>query len=80
MMKIALELGQNPSPVWTLARQAGVEHAVVAINLNPIPNAGEEQQPWSYMSLARLKATYEDAGFQLAAFLETRFSCGLDLT
>ncbi len=65
MVKIALALGPEPTPVWTLAKQAGVEYVVGGLDLNPIPNASDEQQPWSYVSLARLKATYEDAGFDL---------------
>ena len=65
MVKIALALGPEPTPVWTLARQAGVEYVVGGLDLNPIPNASDEQQPWSYVSLARLKATYEDSGFNL---------------
>ena len=28
-------------------------------------DASDEQQPWSYVSLARLKAAYEDGGFNL---------------
>ena len=52
MVKIALALGPEPTPVWTLAKQAGVEYAVGSMSLNPIPNASAEQQPWSYVSLA----------------------------
>ena len=37
MLKIALALGTEPNPVWTLGQQAGVEHVVGSINLNPIP-------------------------------------------
>ena len=65
MLKIALALGTEPNPVWTLAKQAGVEHVVGSINLNPIPDASDEQQPWSYVSLASVKSAYEDAGFNL---------------
>ncbi len=65
MVKIALALGPEPTPVWTLAKQAGVEYVVGSMDLNPIPNANDEQQPWSYVSLARVKAAYEDGGFDL---------------
>ena len=65
MLKIALALGTEPNPVWTLAQQAGVEHVVGSINLNPIPDASDAEQPWSYKSLARVKAAYADAGFGL---------------
>ena len=65
MMKIALALGAQPGPVWTLAKQCGVDHVVGSINLSPAPNVSKEQQPYSHMSLARVQAVYEDAGFKL---------------
>ena len=65
MIKIALALGTEPGPVWTLARQSGVDHVVGSPNFNPVPNASDEQQPWRYMSVARAKAAYEDAGLKL---------------
>ena len=65
MMKIALALGPQAGPVWTLAKQCGVDYVVGGINLHPVPNASKEQQPYSYMSLARVKAAYEDGGFKL---------------
>lgn len=65
MMKIALSLGAQPGPLWTLAQQCGVDRVVGSINLSPVPNANKEQQPYSYMSLARVKATYEDWGFKM---------------
>ena len=64
-MKVALALGQQPGPVWTLGKQCGVDFVVGSINLSPVPNAGKDQQPFSYVSLARTKAAYEDAGFKL---------------
>jgi len=65
MMKIALALGLQSGPVWTLARQCGIDHVVGIIDFHPVPDASKERQPWSYMSLARAKAAYEDAGFKL---------------
>jgi len=65
MMKIALALRPQADLVWTLAKQCGVDYAVGTINLHPVPNASKERQPWSYMSLARAKAAYEDGGFKL---------------
>ena len=70
-MKLALALGSKPGPVWTLAKQCGVNYAVGSINLNPIPDAGADEQPYSYMALARVKAAYEDGGFQLGV-IESR--------
>ena len=70
-MKIALSLGTQPGPLWTLAKQCGVDYVVGSIPLNPIPNASKEQQPWSHVSLARVQAVYEDAGFKLGV-IESR--------
>ena len=64
-MRIALTLGPQPGAVGTLAKQCGIEYAVAGIGLNTIPNASKEKQPYSYASLARAKAAYEDAGFKL---------------
>ena len=64
-MKIALALGPQRSPVWTLAKQCGVDYVVGTMNLSPVQNASKEQQPWSHTSLARAKAAYEDGGLKL---------------
>ena len=71
MMKIALMLGSKPGPLHILAKQCGVDYAVGGISLRPIPNADEEEQPWSHTSLARAKKAYEDAGFEMAV-IESR--------
>ncbi|MBC8230834.1 mannonate dehydratase, partial [bacterium] len=71
MMKPAMVLGPQPGPNWILYKQAGVEHVVGSFGLSPIPNASKEQQPYSCESLARVKQTYEEAGFELAV-IESR--------
>ncbi len=70
-MKPAMAFGPQPGPNWTLFKQAGVEHVVGSFGLSPIPNVSKDQQPYSRESLARVKKTYEDAGFELAV-IESR--------
>ena len=71
MIQIAEVLKPQPSPLWRLVQQCGVEHVVAGVNLRPRPDAGTEAQPWSYMSLLRAKTAYEDGGFELAV-IESR--------
>ncbi len=71
MIQIAEMLPAEPSPLWQLASQCGVEHAVAGIDLRPRPNAGPDAQPWSEASLLRAKQAYEYAGFKLAV-IESR--------
>ena len=65
MIKIAEVFSTRQSSLSKMVKQCGVDHVVGGINLRPIPNVSEEEQPWSYRSLARVKAAYEDAGFGL---------------
>ena len=66
MIKIAYVAAPEPSLTVTLMKQCGVEHAVYYPSLSPIPHAGEEEQPWSYASLARAKAGFERIGLEMA--------------
>ena len=70
MMQIAEMLPPVPSPLWQLVKQAGVNHAVGAMNGDP-SSPDPERRPWSYMSLLRVKSAYEDAGFTFSV-LESR--------
>ena len=70
-MKIALHMSPDPGITSTLMKQCGITHAVAGINLQPIPDANEEEQPWSYLSLMQAKATYEQNGFEMAV-IESR--------
>ena len=66
MIKIAIAMPPQPNLGLTLMKQCGVEYAVGGIGLQPIANASEDEQPWSYPSLARAKAAYEQVGLTLS--------------
>lgn len=62
MIEIAELLGPQPSPLWKMVKQVGVNHVVGTL---PYGESGNEK-PWDYMPLVRLKTRYEDAGFKLS--------------
>ncbi len=62
MIQIAEMLPPVYSPLWDLVAQCGVTHVVGALDLN---NQLSPAAPWSYESLRRVKAAYEDRGFTL---------------
>jgi len=64
MIEIAEVLPPRPTPLWRLVKQCGVNHVVGAMDFRDKP-------PWGYQSLARLKKSYEDGGFELAV-IESR--------
>ena len=66
MIKIAEILPSQPSPLWNMTRQCGIEHVVGVMDFSSgIDPEIPEALPWSYMSLLKLKTAYEDAGFKL---------------
>ncbi|MCW5851922.1 MAG: mannonate dehydratase [Anaerolineae bacterium] len=64
MIKIAEFLGPTPSPLWRLAKQAGIDWAVGGLPFNDPHNGADA--PWDYEPLRRMKQGYESGGFQLA--------------
>lgn len=64
MIEIAEFLSPTPSPLWRLAKQAGVDVAVggLPIEADLRPN----ERPWDLGPLTRMKQRYEAAGFRLA--------------
>ncbi|KKL26722.1 hypothetical protein LCGC14_2392440 [marine sediment metagenome] len=71
MIKIAEMLRPEPSRLWKLVQQCGVNHVVSGFDLRPVADPGRDGQPWSYMSLLRIKQAYEDSGFSMEV-IETR--------
>jgi mannonate dehydratase len=63
MLEIAEFIRPTPSPVWKLAKQAGVDVAVGGLPFDDL-NAGEAA--WDYAPLLRMKERYEVGGFKLA--------------
>lgn len=63
MIEIAEFLPPTPSPVWKLAKQAGVDWAVGGLPFDEPCNGTDA--PWDYQPLLRMKQRYESAGFKL---------------
>lgn len=64
MIKIAEYLPPQPSPLWKLVKQAGVNYAVGGL---PLPgDCGPGETPYDFMPLLRMKKRYEEGGFRLA--------------
>jgi mannonate dehydratase len=62
MLEIAEFIAPTPSPVWKLARQAGIDLAVGGL---PFDEVSGGEAPWDYGPLKRMKDRYEAAGFEL---------------
>jgi mannonate dehydratase len=71
VIKIAYVASPEPSLANTLMAQLGVRHAVYGGSLETIPNAPEDQQPWSQAALKRAKDGYERIGMEMAV-IESR--------
>jgi mannonate dehydratase len=69
MIHIAEFLMPMPSPVWKLAKQAGLNWAVGGLPFNDPENGADA--PWDYEPLRRMKQRYERGGFELAV-IESR--------
>lgn len=69
MIEIAEFLSPTPSPLWKLAKQAGVDWAVGGLPFDDPKNGTDA--PWDLAPLQRIKNQYEEGGFNLAV-LESR--------
>ena len=63
MLEIAEFINPTPSPLWRLAKQAGVDLAVGGL---PIESDLQGEAPWDLAPLSRMKERYEAGGFKLA--------------
>lgn len=66
MIKIAEVLPPEPTLLWKLAKQCGVDYVVTGMDWSRGLDVPREELPWSYQSLARLKGAYAEGGFELA--------------
>lgn len=63
MLEIAEFINPTPSPLWKLAKQAGIDLAVGGL---PTDELRHGEAPWDYAPLLRMKERYEAGGFELA--------------
>ncbi|MDB5563039.1 MAG: mannonate dehydratase related protein [Hyphomicrobiales bacterium] len=68
MLEIAEFINPTPSPLWKLAKQAGVDLAVGAL---PFDSLEPGEAPWDYAPLLRMQQRYEAGGFKLVV-IESR--------
>jgi mannonate dehydratase len=66
MIKIAEVLPAQPTLLWQLAKQCGVDHVVSGMDWSRGLDVPREDLPWSYKSLVALKEGFEAGGFELA--------------
>lgn len=62
MIEIAEMLRPEPTALWTLAKQAGVNHAVTGLGRDE----GGSERPWDYAALKRTKTQFDKAGIEVA--------------
>lgn len=65
-MEIAEVLSPEPSPLWDLVRQCGVNHVVGRFPRVEETESGSEEKPWHYEPLKKALAAYQSAGFELS--------------
>ena len=72
MIEVAEMLSPHPSALWTMVKQCGINHVVGAMDFSRgTENLDPEDFPWGYNSLAGVKKSYQDSGFELAV-IESR--------
>lgn len=62
MIKIAEMLPPQPTPLWTLVKQVGVDYVVGSL---PFKHGGSEA-PWDYAPMKAMKERFDAAGLELA--------------
>lgn len=67
MIHLAEFLGNHPTPLWKLVKQAGVDHAVAQLPFKE----NTDERTGDYVPLLRLKQQYEDAGLKVSAIEST---------
>lgn len=63
MIEIAEYIPPTVTPLWKLAKQAGVDYAVGGL---PTQEMCGTEQPWDYRPLLKMKQGYEEGGFNLS--------------
>lgn len=67
MIKIAEAMSPQPTPLWKMVKQCGVDHVVGTFA--PAGRPGDpadippDERPWSFPNLVRSKTAYENGGF-----------------
>jgi mannonate dehydratase len=64
VIKIAEMFSPGQTTLWKMIKQCGINHAVGVMDLER-RDAPQDQPPWGYAALNRLKNAYEEIGFKL---------------